>query len=466
MRCTGGNAAPGASTNAVGGHWRALTAFRARLPATMTRATCKMHRVICIASPGPGLVAAFAAQEESPGYRKRLEYVASLTALETGVSLTVSVLSCTVYYLAKAPTHFSLRFALSVALLFAASLTVCRTLLLERKHQDRLMAEQELKDHDSVFTELHGTAVHYKLAQGLDTAHPTAVHCYHGFGANTFSWSYVYKALSTQLRAQVTKHDMPGFGLTQRPRDIDGYSLEANGRLGRLVMDAELAAAEVIKHSRDIAGLVLVAPAITSFSSQLKAQPDPDRQQNDAPMHGRILQVLMAFAQAVGTRTAGIVLWLLQPILVLFLRTLVRSRLFWVRGLSNAWHSRDGVSDELVDAYRLPQLVKGWEIGLVRFVRAQVADSRTFVQVLKDAYNGRTPLSQAEQLAHAVAQQDIKVLILHGSGDRLVPVSNSRRLAKLMPNAELIEYVDCGHVPQEELPKQFIQSVKTFVDQC
>lgn len=127
-------------------------------------------KVICIASPGPGLVAAFAAQEESPGYRKRLEYVASLTALEvshhehpqfcqlygsvplgcrpytcfcvlslmllqTGVSLTVSVLSCTVYYLAKAPTHFSLRFALSVALLFAASLTVCRTLLLERKHQ-------------------------------------------------------------------------------------------------------------------------------------------------------------------------------------------------------------------------------------------------------------------------------------------------------------------------------------------
>jgi len=51
----------------------------------------------------------------------------------------------------------------------------------------------------------------------------------------------------------------------------------------------------------------------------------------------------------------------------------VRSRLFWVRGLSNAWHSRDGVSVELVDAYRLPQLVRGWEIGLVRFVRARNA---------------------------------------------------------------------------------------------
>ena len=111
------------------------------------------------------------------------------------------------------------------------------------------MAEQELKDHDSVFRELQGTAVHYKLAQGLNPAHPTAVHCYHGFGANTFSWSYVYKALSEQLHAQVTKHDMPGFGLTQRPRDIDGYSLEFNGRLGRLVMDAELAAAGVLNTS-------------------------------------------------------------------------------------------------------------------------------------------------------------------------------------------------------------------------
>ena len=115
--------------------------------------------------------------------------------------------------------------------------------------QGHLLAEQELKDHDSVFRELRGTAVHYKLAQGIDSALPVAIHCYHGFGANTFSWSYVYKALSEQLHAQVTKHDMPGFGLTQRPSDIDGYSLDFNGRLGRLVMDAELAAAGILDSS-------------------------------------------------------------------------------------------------------------------------------------------------------------------------------------------------------------------------
>lgn len=111
------------------------------------------------------------------------------------------------------------------------------------------MAEQELKDHDSVFRDLCGTAVHYKLAQAVNPAHPVALHCYHGFGANTFSWSYVYKSLAKQLHAQVTKHDMPGFGLTQRPRHTDGYSFDFNGRLGRLVMDAELVAAGILTPS-------------------------------------------------------------------------------------------------------------------------------------------------------------------------------------------------------------------------
>lgn len=57
--------------------------------------------------------------------------------LQAGVALIISVLPCVAFYLTKAPSHPSLKFALSVALLFAASLTVCRTFLLERKYQVR-----------------------------------------------------------------------------------------------------------------------------------------------------------------------------------------------------------------------------------------------------------------------------------------------------------------------------------------
>lgn len=40
------------------------------------------------------------------------------------------------------------------------------------------------------------------------------------------------------------------------------------------------------------------------------------------------------------------------------------------------------------------------------------ADQRRLGQILKDAYNGTVQQSQTEQLAHAVAQQNIKV---HGA---------------------------------------------------
>lgn len=58
----------------------------------------------------------------------------------------------------------------------------------------------------------------------------------------------------------------------------------------------------------------------------------------------------------------------------------------------------------------------------------------------------------------------LQVLIVHGCRDRLVPVSNSRRLNAVLPNSELKELPDCGHVPQEELPTQFTEIVRTYVE--
>ena len=54
----------------------------------------------------------------------------------------------------------------------------------------------------------------------------------------------------------------------------------------------------------------------------------------------------------------------------------------------------------------------------------------------------------AARLAAACARGDIKVLIVHGENDKVVPVANSRKLAKLIPGAELVEMSQCGHMPQ------------------
>ena len=83
--------------------------------------------------------------------------------------------------------------------------------------QARQVSEAELADEDSRFKVLDEVAVHYKVANGAAGSAPElGVAMYHGFGANTFSWSFVDRLLADSLQALVTSHDMPGFGLTQR----------------------------------------------------------------------------------------------------------------------------------------------------------------------------------------------------------------------------------------------------------
>lgn len=83
------------------------------------------------------------------------------------------------------------------------------------------VTEAELADDDSKFRDFDGLTVHYKTAAppaARSGAHeaPCGLAMYHGFGANTFSWSFVSKRLAEQLGVTVVSHDMPGFGLTQR----------------------------------------------------------------------------------------------------------------------------------------------------------------------------------------------------------------------------------------------------------
>lgn len=69
--------------------------------------------------------------------------------------------------------------------------------------QKRLVPEAELAGPHSRFRTLEGIKVHYTVEQPPQGASSTgssnssssssiaAAHCYHGFGANTFSWSFV-----------------------------------------------------------------------------------------------------------------------------------------------------------------------------------------------------------------------------------------------------------------------------------
>jgi pimeloyl-ACP methyl ester carboxylesterase len=68
----------------------------------------------------------------------------------------------------------------------------------------------------------------------------------------------------------------------------------------------------------------------------------------------------------------------------------------------------------------------------------------------------------ASRLAGLVVRRSLPVLIIHGLYDRLVPASNSQRLARMLPGCELVLLDRCGHMPQEELPQIFVSLVAEF----
>ena len=54
-------------------------------------------------------------------------------------------------------------------------------------------------------------------------------------------------------------------------------------------------------------------------------------------------------------------------------------------------------------------------------------------------------------------------LVITGEHDLTVKTEESFRLARELPNVELVVVPDCGHLPQEEQPEAFILAVKSFL---
>ncbi|KAL4422443.1 hypothetical protein ABPG75_008640 [Micractinium tetrahymenae] len=205
-----------------------------------------------------------------------LEWRPQLGAAEDWACLLGSATVCTVVYALTAPATVQPLYAACMGLLYLLLVAASRTWLVERQYRAIQRSEQELAGSDSRFLAVHGIQLHYKrrtpavlpagvagaagaaggvlamagaaagrvvgaaAAVGPAEDRPTVVHCLHGFGASCYSWSFVQQELADALQASVTAHDMPGFGLSQRPRSPKYYTLHFNGDAARAIMVAEL----------------------------------------------------------------------------------------------------------------------------------------------------------------------------------------------------------------------------------
>ena len=383
----------------------------------------------------------------------------------------------------------------------AATFVATRALATERAYAARALATAELADPTSRFERVLGVDTHYKavLPPPLPSSPSTtplafAIAAYHGFGAGVFSWEACADGLASLARALVTKHDAPGFGLTARPASLAPYSLSFNGALGAAVLERELArvvgrgggaapspsprplrvlmghslggscaaARTVDAPAGAVDALILVAPAIVASMSEGGEGGDgkPSALRRAATVAAAFLSATATLI--LGTLTRAAIL-LLSPFIVTGLRSAVRSAAFWQAGLAASWGDPSiPPPPALVQRYRAPSLLAGWEAGLICFLLARVPVGRGPLAAARAAARGE-PVGAAARLAAATRAASVPILIVHGDRDALVPLRNSRRLAAEL-GASLAVVPGRGHTPHEEAPAEFVDVVAGWLE--
>jgi pimeloyl-ACP methyl ester carboxylesterase len=281
---------------------------------------------------------------------------------------------------------------------------------------------EALADPDSRFVRINGVNIHYKMAgQG-----EPAIILLHGFGASTFSWREVLQPLSRL--GTVVAYDRPAFGLTERllPGQWTGenpYSPAAQVDLLFGLMD-DLGIQKAILVGNSAGGTVAISAALEK-PERVQALVLVDAAVYTTGGSSPLMRVLFQLPQ-------------MDRIGPLFVRSIA------TRGmeiLTTAWHDPSRITDEIKAGYRKPLMADNWDVGLWQM----------------------TKTSRSSDLAARLVDIQPPVLVVTGDDDRIVPTENSLRLAKDIPGAQLVVFKNCGHVPHEECPQDFLQAVEPFI---
>jgi pimeloyl-ACP methyl ester carboxylesterase len=276
---------------------------------------------------------------------------------------------------------------------------------------------EELADADSLFIEVNGLNVHYKIK---GSGEPVFI-LLHGFGASTFSWQLVQEKLALYGGTTVA-FDRPAFGLTERPLRWEGrnpYTPEAQADLVIGLMN-KLGFEQAILIGNSAGGTVAAYTAIL-YPGRVQAL------------------VLVDAAIYTGGGAPGWVKPLLKTPQMRRLGPLLARNILG-RGddlIQQAWHDPAKITDEVFEAYRKPTHVENWDKALWELTLA----------------------SRDLNLEERLDELNLPVLVITGDDDRIVPTEESIHLADELPSATLVVIPNCGHVPQEECPEAFLEAI-------
>jgi len=272
-------------------------------------------------------------------------------------------------------------------------------------------------DH-SHFINVDGVRMHFQ--EFGDAAKPPMI-LIHGYTASVYVWKTVAPMLADN-GFRVIAVDLVGFGWSEKPRWFE-YSIQAQARMISRFMNAlGIGRSSVVGNSY---GGAVALNLTLDYPEMVEKLVLVDPVTNDSPKNHPVLKI-------VAVRGIG---EMLTPFIAdskLFLRARMHNT------LAKANHHL--ITEERMESIRRP---------------LNAADGHHSLLATSRNWNA----GRIEQDAHLIKQP---TLIIWGEQDTVIPIKGGYKLRQEMPNARLIVFKDCGHVPPEEKSELFTEFVAEF----
>jgi pimeloyl-ACP methyl ester carboxylesterase len=240
----------------------------------------------------------------------------------------------------------------------------------------------------------------------------------HGHLASSASWRDVLASAGGGRPGIAV--DVPGFGASDRPWPYD-YTVEGESASLLAFLDA-----------RGIPRAVLVGNSLGGAAAMLLAARHPER----------VAALVLVDAASAESPVPWPVAVLRTPLLG-GLALALSTRATVAIGLRLRIYARAAsVTPEAIDDAWRPLTIPGTRRAALAAIRT---DPRRFQGI------------EARVVSPA--------LVIWGEEDRMIPVSDGRRLAERLPNARFAAIPNAGHLPQREQPEKFSALVREFLDE-
>lgn len=247
----------------------------------------------------------------------------------------------------------------------------------------------------------------------------------HGFSASLHTWEPWVRALGDEYR--LISLDLPGHGLTR------GFGLEQMN----VTSFGDVVAA--LTDALGVDRFILAGSSMGGHTAWVYAV--------DHPGQVEALVLVGASGWPPTEEELAETPWMFKALQYGLVRAVVRD-------LDNSAMIRSGLEASFVDQGAVTEDMVQRYVALNRAPGHRDA----IMHLLADSNNRR--LATPEQMESL----QMPVLVMHGTGDQLVPYAQGEALANAIPGARLITYENVGHIVQEEIARQSAADLDAFLD--